>query len=190
MIYWQLFWSFFQIGLFSFGGGYAALPLIQQQVTVYHTWLSLGEFTDLVTISQMTPGPIAINAATFVGIRISGLPEALVATLGCILPSIGVVSLLAFLYFRYREQCVLQGMLAALRPAVVALIATSGVTLLETALWGGVGFSSKPTRPDFIALAVVLAAFVLLRWKKPSPILIMLSSGILGGAAYLLTQNA
>ena len=81
MIYWQLFWSFFQIGLFSFGGGYAALPLIQQQVTVYHTWLSLGEFTDLVTISQMTPGPIAINAATFVGIRISGLPGALVATL-------------------------------------------------------------------------------------------------------------
>ena len=69
MIYLQLFWSFVQIGLFSFGGGYAAMPLIEQQVTRWHPWLTAGEFADLVTISGMTPGPIAINAATFVGIR-------------------------------------------------------------------------------------------------------------------------
>ena len=87
MIYLQLFLSFLQIGAFSFGGGYAALPLIRHQVVEANGWLQLSEFTDLITISQMTPGPIAVNSATFVGIRIAGIPGALVATLGCILPS-------------------------------------------------------------------------------------------------------
>lgn len=87
MIYLQLFLSFFQIGLFSFGGGYAAMPLIQGQVVQGHGWLSMSEFTDLITISQMTPGPIAVNSATFVGIKIAGVPGALAATFGCILPS-------------------------------------------------------------------------------------------------------
>ena len=81
MIYFQLFLSFLQIGAFSFGGGYAAMPLIQNQVVTLHGWLNLAEFTDLVTISQMTPGPIAINAATFVGTRIAGTPGALAAPL-------------------------------------------------------------------------------------------------------------
>ena len=76
MIYFQLFLSFFQIGLFSFGGGYAAMPLIQGQVVQGHGWLSMSEFTDLITISQMTPGPIAVNSATFVGIKIAGIPGA------------------------------------------------------------------------------------------------------------------
>ena len=87
MIYLQLFLSFLQIGLFSFGGGYAAMPLIQGQVVTLHGWLSMSEFTDLITISQMTPGPIAVNSATFVGMKIAGIPGAVVATAGCILPS-------------------------------------------------------------------------------------------------------
>ena len=76
MIYLQLFWSFLQIGLFSFGGGYAAMPLIQGQVVTSHGWLTMSEFTDLITISQMTPGPIAVNSATFVGLKIAGIPGA------------------------------------------------------------------------------------------------------------------
>ena len=88
MIYLQLFLSFLQIGLFSFGGGYAAMPLVQGQVVTAHGWLSMSEFTDLITISQMTPGPIAVNSATFVGIKIAGIPGALIATLGCILPAL------------------------------------------------------------------------------------------------------
>ena len=87
MIYLQLFLSFLQIGMFSFGGGYAAMPFIQDQVVNLHHWLSLSEFTDLITISQMTPGPIAVNSATFVGLKIAGFLGAVVATLGCILPS-------------------------------------------------------------------------------------------------------
>ena len=92
MIYLQLFISFLQIGLFSIGGGYAAMPLIQNQVVELHPWLTLQEFTDLITIAEMTPGPIAVNSATFVGIRIAGIPGALVATLGCITPALQMIS--------------------------------------------------------------------------------------------------
>ena len=95
MIYVQLFLSFLQIGMFSFGGGYAAMPLIQGQVVTGHGWLTMSEFTDLITISQMTPGPIAVNSATFVGLKIAGIPGAIVATAGCILPSCIIVTILA-----------------------------------------------------------------------------------------------
>ena len=135
MIYLQLFWSFFQIGAFSFGGGYAAMPLIQAQIVDLHGWLSMAEFTDLITISQMTPGPIAVNSATFVGTKIAGIPGALVSTIGCVLPSCILVTLLARLYLRYRNLTVLQDILGSLRPAVVAMIASSGVLILVQALW-------------------------------------------------------
>ena len=95
MMYIQLFLSFLNIGLFSFGGGYAAMPLIQAQVVDVHHWLTMTEFTDLITISQMTPGPIAINSATFVGTRIAGIPGAVAATIGCILPSCVIVTCIA-----------------------------------------------------------------------------------------------
>ena len=82
MIYWQLFLSFLQVGMFSVGGGYAAMPLIQSQVVEQHPWLTMQEFTDLITIAEMTPGPIAVNAATFVGLRMASFPGAVIATLG------------------------------------------------------------------------------------------------------------
>ena len=100
MIYLQLFLSFLQIGMFSFGGGYSAMPLIQGQVVTLHGWLTMSEFTDLITISQMTPGPIAVNSATFVGMKIAGIPGAVVATAGCILPSCIIVTILARLYLK------------------------------------------------------------------------------------------
>ena len=130
MIYLQLFLSFLQIGALSFGGGYAAMPLIQEQVVTLHGWLSMGSFTDLITIAEMTPGPIAVNSATFVGMQIAGVFGAVVATLGCILPSCIVVTLLAHVYMKYRNMSLLQGTLASLRPAVVAMIAKAGVTIL------------------------------------------------------------
>ena len=136
MIYWQLLWSFFQIGLFSIGGGYAAMPLIQHQVVEVHPWLTLTEFTDIVTLSQMTPGPIAINSATFVGMRIAGISGALVATAGCVLPSCVIALLLAWVYYRYRSLSVIQGVLGGVRPAVVAMIASAGLSILLLALFG------------------------------------------------------
>ena len=112
MIYLQLLWSFVQIGLFSIGGGYAAMPLIQNQVVDIHGWLTMNQFADIMTIAEMTPGPIAINAATFVGIRIAGIPGALVSTLGCILPACFIVTLLAFVYYRFKGLSLVQGVLS------------------------------------------------------------------------------
>ena len=114
MIYLQLFLSFLQIGLLSIGGGYAAIPFIQAQVVQKHAWITMSEFTDLVTIAEMTPGPIAVNSATFVGIRIAGISGALVATFGCILPSLFIVSLLAYIYYRYKSIALLQDLITVL----------------------------------------------------------------------------
>lgn len=123
MIYWQLFWSFFQIGLFSIGGGYAAMPLIQHQVVEVHPWLTMAQFSDIITISQMTPGPISINSATFVGLQVGGIPGAVIATIGNVLPSCIIVLSLAFAYYRYRKLRLIKGVLLQLRAAVVAMIA-------------------------------------------------------------------
>jgi len=93
----------FQIGLFSIGGGYAALPLIENQVLKVHNWLTLEEFADLLTISQMTPGPIALNASTFVGTRVAGISGAIIATVGCVTPSCIIVLILSYFYFKYKK---------------------------------------------------------------------------------------
>jgi len=114
MIYLKLFLSFIQIGLFSIGGGYAALPLIQEQVVNINHWLAIAEFTDLITISGVTPGPIAINAATFVGNQIGGVGGALVATFGCVLPSFIIVLTLAFFYYKYKNLLIVQGILGGI----------------------------------------------------------------------------
>ena len=120
MIYLELILGFLQVGMFSIGGGYAAIPLIREQA-LSHGWLSLAEFTDLVTIAEMTPGPIALNAATFVGIRTGGIPGALLATFSCILPSLIIVTTLAMLYQKFRKTDAMQVLLSGVRPAVVAL---------------------------------------------------------------------
>ncbi len=174
-----LFWSFVQVGAFSVGGGYAAMPLIQAQVCQLHSWLSAEEFSHLVTIAEMTPGPIAINAATFVGTRMAGLPGAIVATLGCILPSCLIVSLLSWAYRRWRSLDLMQSALQALRPVVVALIAGAGLSLLRTALWQG---NMTLAGLDGLQLALFLLAFFLLRKRKWNPILTM----TLCGACYLV----
>ena len=176
MVYLQLLWSFFQIGLFSIGGGYAAMPLIQQQVTENHSWLTLTQFADIMAIAEMTPGPIAINSATFVGIRVAGIPGALVATFGCVLPSCVIVTLLAWVYYRYKGLSLVQDMLACLRPAVVAMIASAGISLFILALFGqGGGLVDL----NYVAAIVFILGFLLLRLKKPNPIWIMAGSGAL-----------
>ena len=182
MIWIQLFFSFLQIGLFSFGGGYAAVPLIQEQIVNIHGWLDMDQFTDLITISQMTPGPIAINSATFVGIRIGGIQGALVATLGCILPSCIIVTLLAKLYLKYQKLDVLQRVLDSLRPAVVALIASAGLSILITAFWGSEGVI-RLADTNWILAAIFVISVVLLQKLKWNPILVMVLAGVMKLAA-------
>ncbi len=186
----KLFWSFFQVGLLSIGGGYAAMPLIQEQVVQRNGWLTLAEFTDLITIAEMTPGPITINSSTFVGIRIAGMPGAIVATLGCILPSCVIVSLLAHFYFKYQNLLMIQGILKSLCPTVVALIASAGLSILLLCLWGEDSISvSLLQKINPVSLVLFVSAFVWLRRKKPSPILVMMVTGFFGGAVYLMFPN-
>lgn len=178
MIYLQLFFSFLQVGMFSIGGGYAAMPLIQSQVVKLHGWLTMSEFTDLITIAEMTPGPIAVNSATFVGIRIAGIPGAVIATFGCILPSCVIVSLLAYVYYRYKEVSVLQSVLASFRPAVVALIASAGLSILGLVMFNGNGLQIGYL--NWIGTGLFLAAFLILRKFKWNPILVMSLCGAAG----------
>jgi len=184
MIYLQLFLSFLQVGMFSIGGGYAAMPLIQSQVVGSHGWLTMNEFTDLITIAEMTPGPIAVNSATFVGIRIAGIGGAVIATVGCILPSCFIVSLLAFVYYRYKQLSALQSVLACLRPAVVALIGGAGLSILNLVVFSGGAASIEAV--DWIGTVSFLAAFIVLRKWKWNPILVMVLCGIAGLAAHLI----
>lgn len=177
MIYLYLFISFLQVGMFSFGGGYAAMPLIQEQVVTIHHWLDISEFTDLVTISQMTPGPISINAATFVGIKIAGIPGAIVATGGCVLPSCVIVMIIAKVYLKYRKMGMLQGILNALRPAVIAMIASAGISILITAFWGNAAIKLINTNWSLVIIFVI--CFALLQKLKMNPIGVMVFAGIM-----------
>lgn len=178
MIYLQLFLSFLQIGCFSFGGGYAAMPLIQDQVVTLHSWLSLDAFTNLVTIAEMTPGPIAVNAATFVGIQVGGPLGAVVATTGCILPSCIFVTLLAHIYSKYRNLSLLQGTLTTLRPAVVSMIANAGITILVSAFFLNGTISIARENVSIRMILYFVGAIILLRKLKWNPILVMVLCGV------------
>ncbi len=176
MIYFELFLSFLQIGLFSFGGGYAALPLIQSQIVDKHGWLTMTEFTDLITLSQMTPGPIGVNSATFVGTKIAGFTGAVVATLGCILPSCILVTALSYFYLKYRKIDTLKIVLRTLRPAVISMIAAAGMTILITAFWGSdiVDISST----NMISVSLFVISMILLLKLRMDPIKVILLSGL------------
>ncbi len=177
MICLQLFISFLQVGLFSVGGGYAAIPLIQAQVVDRFGWLSMQEFTNLITIAEMTPGPIAVNSATFVGIRLAGIGGAVIATLGCILPSLVIVTLLSCLYRKYGGADAVQSILSCLRPAVVALIASAGLSILLLAFFGGKAVTLSNV--NWVSVALFTAALLALRVKKWSPILVMAGCGVM-----------
>lgn len=184
MILLELFAAFFQIALFSVGGGYAAMPMIRSQAVELHGWMTMNEFADLLTIAEMTPGPIQLNAATFAGMRVAGLSGAICATLGVVTPSLVLVSLLAWLYRRYRNLSVIQGVLGFLRPAVVALIASAGLDVLGLVLFGGRPISAESFR--LLGAGLFVLALYLLRRRRFSPIAVMALCGVLSLAVGVL----
>jgi len=173
-----LFLAFFQIGLFSIGGGYAVMPAIQEQVVHQHGWLTEKTFTDIITISQMTPGPIAVNTSTFVGIQIAGIPGALVATFGCVIS--GVV--LAVLLFRFfQRHLYVSETLKGLKSASLGLIASAAATILLLTFCGTSDLNFGTAIPlNWMAVALFSAALFLLHRKKISPIPAMLLTGVAG----------
>lgn len=181
MIYWELFVSFFQIGILSFGGGYAALPLIEQEIIDGRGWMTTKEFIDVLTMSEMTPGSLSINAATFVGNHVSGIRGGIAATLGVVTPSVVIVLLLAVLYYKFRNMTLVQGVIQGLRPAVVALIAAAGMTILLTSLFGdSSGAAAQFANVDFISVALIAACLALFRKTRLGPIQVMALAGAVG----------
>lgn len=177
MILLELFYSFIKIGLFSFGGGYAAIPLINQEIVVNHGWLSLDAFSNVLTISQMTPGPVGINSATFIGIQLAGLPGAIVATLGFVIPSIIIVSILGHLYLKYNGLKIIQEILEGLRPVIIATILAAGLSLFLAAVFESQDFILENL--NFVKLGLFILALFLTFKYKISPIIIMLLVGLI-----------
>lgn len=154
-----LFITFLQIGTLAFGGGYAILPFIQELVVNNHGWLSIREMTDVVTISQMTPGPIALNAATFVGTKIAGLFGSIVATSAIILPQLIIMIFLAKLYFSDKEISFMQKIIKALRPAVAGLIFIATIDMINGSVFNGQAFAIQNI--SYIALITFVVGFFL-----------------------------
>lgn len=188
MICLELFYTFFTIGLFTFGGGYAMLPLIQEQVLA-HGWLSMEELVDFVAISESTPGPFAVNIATYVGAETAGVPGALCATLGVVLPSFLVILLVAKFYLRFKNSKAVSGVMYGLRSAVVGLIAAALFGMLATVFFHNVEVSwSNVLTPEFLCSAVIFAVMAVSALKKVNPIIIIVCSaaaGILCGFVFL-----
>ena len=180
-----LFWEFAKIGLVCVGGGYASMPLIQASVVDTYHWLTLSEFIDIFTISQMTPGPIGINAATFAGMKVTGLPGSVAATLGFVTPSFILCLILARLLLRYGSIGGIQGVLNGLRPAVVALICAAGLSFIALALFDMDQFprelAAMKTQFDPKSTIILALAVVAVR-KKVNVIHILLACGVLGVA--------
>lgn len=184
MLLFKLFFAFIQVGLFSVGGGYAAIPLIQEQIVNVHELMTMEEFSDLITVAEMTPGPISINSSTFVGMRIAGPGGVLLCTLGCIIPSFCICLILAHFYYKYRTVGGVQTVLASLRPAVVALIASAGMSILMLGLFQADLFSASIKDLRFVELGIFSASLFILRKWKVSAISIILGSGVVGTLIY------
>lgn len=186
MLLLKLFFAFIQVGMFSVGGGYAAIPLIQEQIVNIHHLMTLEEFSDLITVAEMTPGPISINSATFVGMRIAGIPGVLLCSIGCIIPSFIICLILAHFYYKYRTVSGVQVVLGSLRPAVVALIASAGASILMLGLFQAELEAIVLGNLRYVELVIFIIALFLLRKFKLSAITIILGSGVAGTIVYAL----
>ncbi|NLO34947.1 MAG: chromate transporter [Clostridiaceae bacterium] len=186
----ELFYSFFRIGLFSFGGGYAMIPLIQSEI-LHHGWLTADQFADIVAIAEMTPGPIAVNSATYVGYMTAGVAGSLVATAGVTLPSLLLILLVASFVSRYQKHPLYTMIFYGLRPVVVGLIASAAVFIGKTALvhvaadqtlrnWFATLFSKPLAAIQPAALLIFAAALIIHHKFKLHPLILIMGAGLAG----------
>ncbi len=179
MIWLTLFVTFFKIGLFTFGGGYAMLPLIQAEV-ISHGWLEEASLINFIAVSESTPGPFAINIATYIGMETGGFLGAMCATLGVVLPSFIVILIVAKAYEKFKENRIVAGCMTGLKPAVVGLIAAAVLSMGETVFVPATGLSTALfTTPSFYLSLAIFAGCAVLAFRKIHPIVIVcLSAGI------------
>ena len=196
LLYIQLFWTFFVIGAFTFGGGYAMLSLIQTQVVGVHGWISESAFTDIVAISQMTPGPIGINSATYVGYQVMenagaghlmAVLGSATATFAVILPSFLIVLALVKFYNKFNHSTFFEGVMSWLRPAVVGLIGAAAILLIVNVTWNGPLPAFDVIRenfPDWKSWCLFGAALLSSLFLKADPILLIVLGGFAGFLLY------
>lgn len=179
--------KFIQIGFFSIGGGYATIPLIQEQAVTSMHWLSVKEFTDIITISQMTPGPLAVNTSTFVGLRVAGFPGAIVATLGCIFSGFFISIFLYHFFQKHKQNIYITRILQGLRSISAGLIAASASTIILIAFYGTSSINSITEPLNVTAFLIFIVGFAALRKFKLNPLTIIIASGIVGYFVYNCT---
>ena len=194
MIFLQLFYTFFKIGLFGFGGGYAMISMIQGEVVTRHEWLSSNEFTDIIAISQMTPGPIGINSATYVGYsavvnagysHAVGILGSTIATVSVVLPSFILMVLISKFFLKYQKHPIIASVFEGLRPGVVGLLAAAALVLMNRENFGTYNWQ--------ILTSIILFAgtFIASCRYKVNPILLIVICGIIGYVTfgYILTPQ-
>lgn len=187
MIYLNLLWMFFKIGLFTFGGGYAMIPMIHDEV-VNGGMIDNDLFLNMVAISESTPGPFSINIATFVGMEQAGVAGAACATIGVVLPSFLVIVLIAYVFKNINKKPVVRYALEGVRPVVVSLIGYALISVAASALFANVVIFDTMTwgNIDVFGLVLAIAVFVLCRFKKLHPVVILLGCALIGGVGYFL----
>lgn len=187
MIYLELFLTFFKIGAFTFGGGYAMLPLIQAEVAA-HSWLSQAELVNFVAVSEGTPGPFAVNVSTYVGMETGGVLGAFCATFGVVLPSFLIILLISKGFERFKESGLVKGAMSGLKPAVLGLIGAAVMSVGQTVFFSSGSLKNQEELISFGGSAVLFLLMLFLIFKKKlHPIAIILISAILGvGMGYLL----
>ena len=180
----ELFFTFLQLGLFGIGGGLVSVSILMQQVVVERQWLTAAAFNDLIAIAESTPGPIVVNAATFVGMQLGGLPGAIVSTIAAVIPGFLIAFCLGLLYQRYRSLSPIQGAMDGLRPVIVALIFVGGIRVMRNALF--IGGMLSLTSLDWLSVALFAGTIFVLRKWKVNPVVVILGGGAAGGAIRLL----
>ncbi|MBP5643248.1 MAG: chromate transporter [Bacteroidales bacterium] len=179
MIYWQLFWAYLKIGILGFGGGYAMLSMIQFEVVDHYNWMTMEEFADIVALSQMTPGPVSINLATFIGYTVGGIWGSLLATAAIVLPSLLMLVLVLKFLFKNKENYIVKTTLASMKPVIAGLIFVAALLMMNPTSF--VDFGLHQNNFSVIICAV---SFVAVFWAKINPILIILASGLVGYLIY------
>ncbi|WP_010251397.1 chromate transporter [Acetivibrio cellulolyticus] len=191
MIQLLLFWTFFKIGLFSFGGGYAMIPLIQTEIE-RNGWIGAKEYADIIAISQMTPGPLAVNAATYVGAKTAGILGSFSATLGVSLPSFILIVIIAHFFIQFKENAIIESILQGIRPVTIGMVGSAVVFMAGTSIFkSGISFieikslltgqlSNSDNIIDVWSIAVFLIILISTVKFKVHPILAVVLSAVLG----------
>ena len=183
---WTLFRAMFVLSACTFGGGFVIVSLMKKKFVEELQWLEEDEMLDVTAITQSAPGPLSINSATFVGMRIAGIPGVLICSIGCIIPSFCICLALAYFYYKYRSVSGVQVVLGSLRPAVVALIASAGASILMLGLFQAEIKEVVFSNIRLVELGIFVVALFILRKFKVSAIYVILGSGVVGTVIYAL----